>query len=116
MISVTAGMIWKSIFASAIIGALFALVSALTKKCVALIKSLIFRKRSRRETRNKSGLLANIVEFLFTFAIGISYLLLLYAFVDGVFEIYTLVVFLAVFFTTEKAIFGIVGRLGRRRI
>ena len=73
-----------------------------------LAKGLIMRKKiSENASCSKAKTLTNVIELLLTLTVGVSYLLLSYVLLDGVFEIYSLLSLIASFFLVRKALLAI---------
>lgn len=109
MISVSSEMIFKLIVLSVAFGVISAIfyrgVSCAT---LLLAKAFCRRKSPSESTGMKPPLFRQAFDFLFAFAVGISYLLISYVCVDGELEIYSVIALFVSFLLTNKAILSIV--------
>ena len=109
MISVSSEMIFKLIVLSVAFGGISAIfyrgVSCAT---LLLAKALSRRKSPAESTGMKPSLFRQAFDFLFAFAVGISYLLISYVCVDGELEIYSIIALFVSFLLTNKVVLSIV--------
>lgn len=108
MISISSKMVLKSVLASMLLGAIFAICYTVLLTIGMLAKGLILRKKiSENASCSKAKTLTNVIELLSTLTVGVSYLLLSYVLLDGVLEIYSLLSLIASFFLVRKALLAI---------
>lgn len=85
MISVTTDMILKSVLFSLLSGAIFGGIYSFLKANFQLFKSLLCRLFKRKSITGKRSVFGEIFDFFFALTVGAIYILILYAFTDGVF-------------------------------
>ena len=102
MISVSTDMIFSAVICSLLLGALSALIYSVTLAFITLflaaLRRLLRAKGGGQKTRAATG----AVDFILTLWCGALYVLVLYAFTDGVFYLCTLISLLIGFFSVRK--------------
>ncbi len=110
VISVTTDMIFRACLFSLLLGLIYGIVSVLFFRLLHLIEVLIFRLLKKDATPFLiSDTARHVFSFLFTFCVGLSYILIIYAFTDGVFYFCTLLALLFGFLIS-KGFFGLILR------
>ena len=94
MISVTTDMILKSVLFSLLLGAVFGGIYSFFKANFQFFKGLFCRLFNRSNIIEKRSVFGEIFDFFFALTVGAAYLLILYAFTDGVFYPISLVAML----------------------
>lgn len=91
MITVSTGMVFRSVLFSALSGMIFGFLRSALLCLVNVIYRSIARKSKPGKVRAlNGGFLRHAVDFLLVFALGVIYLLSGYVFLDGAYEIYSL--------------------------
>lgn len=106
MISLPSNIILVSVFFSLVFGSICGFIYTL----IRFVFSILYRlakniSKCRIELKSQRNLIINIFDFLFFFSVGIVHLIFAYVLVDGVFEIYSLIM-LFVGFVVSKGIFN----------
>ena len=91
MISVTSDMIFKSVVFSLILGAVSGLIYSVWHVFSSFFMEVAFRLLKRQKRAPRRSFLPNLFDFLFFLSVGIVYILILYAFTDGIFYLISLV-------------------------
>ena len=107
MISVSTDMILTAVATSLLLGIFFAIIYSVLPALFSLFFAIALRlfrvRKKRRETSYRNG----IFDFFFTLVGGIAYILLLYAYTDGVFFLCTLAALFLGFFGVRKILHAI---------
>ena len=99
MISVTSDMIFRSVLYSLILGALSGLMYTLAVYVFRLLFRMLVRRDFCEINHMSIRIFRNTADFIFSFSIGVLYLLVLYAFTDGVFNLVSLTALFVGFFS-----------------
>ena len=102
MISVSTGMIFFAVLFSLLLGIISGIIYSVLPLLAYLPLVVIRRCFHVNEKTQSKKISFNIIDFLFVLATGIFYLLLLYAFTDGVFFACTLIALFIGFFSVRK--------------
>ena len=101
MISVTSDMIFRAVVSSSLLGAVSGIIRILIRMLSTLflvvVTHLFKSKKKTVERIYKHAVFSNVCDLAFVLAVGIAYILMLYAFTDGVFYLVTLVALLGSF-------------------
>ena len=104
MISVSSDMILRAVLASAtpgiLCGALYSVILGIYRLLSGAFLKLI--KHTGRARKNPFS--ENVYDFIFTLAMGIGFVLILYVFTDGVFYFLPLFALFITFFLTKRAL------------
>ena len=109
MISVTYDMILGAIVASIVVGILSGAIYAFFSDGSRLLSRLFKRLIKREGAVAKSTVIGNAFDFFFTLTVGAVYVLILYAFTDGVFFFLPLSAIFLGFLLGKRAIGALLG-------
>lgn len=105
MISISFEMVFSAVlfssFAGAVFGALYSLFASLY---LAISKQIERRFKKQLNERKNDSIFKNLVDCFFALLVGLSYIILSYIFLDGVFEIYSLLSLIVTFLVSKKAL------------
>ena len=107
MISVTTDMIFRAVVASSILGVISGIIHALLRAISSFFVALFLRLLKGKIKSFKQGVFSNMFDFIFVFAVGVAYVLILYAFTDGVFYLITLAALFMSFFAVNSIVLSI---------
>ena len=95
MIAVTTEMLFKAIILSGLLGLITGFIHSFFK-CLSRVMRYAFYKRLRKTDAKspKYGLLSNTFDFVIVFVMGNLYLVCNYLFLDGVVDVYSLLMLL----------------------
>ena len=105
MISVSFEMVFASVLFAALLGAVSGALYLLFQSFFTLISSYDKRwlKKQSKE-KEKRGIFTGIFDCFFVLAIGITYIVSCYVFLDGVFDIYSLIALTVSFCLSNKTL------------
>ncbi len=98
MIAVTPSMIFTSTLYAAFSAAIMAVIYVICKRFFSIVISRSFLRRIKPVFRK---IMADLFDFLFVFAVGINLMLVFFIFNDGVCSVYSVLVFIAVYFAIK---------------
>ena len=104
MISVSSDMIFRAVVFSLLLGLLNGSVYIIFRLISALFRSGIRHALKRDKSTKRAREYSNIFDFVFTFSVGIEYILLIYAFTDGVIYFVSLLTLLMGFFASKTVL------------
>lgn len=117
MISISFLMILKSVIASAVIGVISGVLYGLVRILAKMIRRMIFDKlKVKQASTGRTGLLANSFDFFYTVTIGCAFLLSLYVFLDGVFEIYSFIALILSFVYSTRLVQALTKLIKRHKM
>ena len=97
-------MILKSVAVSSLFGVVFGVVHSFFRVASILIISLLKKVFRLQSTGSKRSLFfENFFDCIFVIVVGITYIVLSYILLDGVFDIYSIISLVASFLLTIKA-------------
>lgn len=110
MISISFEMLLISVTVSLLIGAVFGTVYSILKALFFLIIKLFERLFSAKAIKVKNcALIQNIFDCVYIFISGIGYCAISYILLDGVIDIYSILLFSAAFVVASKVIALVLG-------
>ena len=90
MISISFEMIFLSVVASALIGAISGILYSFIRTSNTMVRKFISsRFKKQFIEKEKYGILGNLFDCFFVLAVGLTYITSSYIFLDGAFEIYS---------------------------